>query len=268
MYDLIFLEEHGEIGLKLVKTRDDLKQEHISHESRRRMPRWQVNHWSVCHALFLVSRQVSDEAKSRYRIKLVIFKNFKCDLITSQEGYTTVRDYVCTAGYISTIAIPVHEAYQAGIVCDNYRGLLSDFILSSVTCLVLHSPCGVDPEHINKDQFPKLEVLENGLVYAEEEIGAIRRVDMDFFIWKLLSRNEDLASPTDGRFDESLIENASWIADEFALANIPSLTERKYSIHVKVLTDVSHGTNLDPYPLKSMYRKVQMPSFCRRRAVS
>ncbi|KAK5942113.1 hypothetical protein PMZ80_006066 [Knufia obscura] len=203
--------------------------------------KWKAFNWDVQRPLFCVCKQIRNEARDCFRIEVTISRTLRCHATKRDTGEVCVKRFLRADGReIEWDGSPT----EPGVLNDDYRGLLNGFLRRSVVKLSLWNKFGVDGAHINREQFPNLEVLiVESLVRPEfvEEVteGRIYEPELEAGPSYRLKKRETPFDVKAGKFDAMLVVQAKTIANEHTMTRMPSLKDRGFKILMEVRCHIS-----------------------------
>ena len=144
-------------------------------ESRKnREFRWAPMEYDFDHSLFLTCKEVRREALDSFRITFSITKRMRAKCVRDERGKLVPVRFIRKNDEGLYHWTELDEAIPDGVINDDYRQLLSPQVREHINVLNLNSYHGLNCDHINKDQFPRLELI------AVEEIIDTRLWDFEY----------------------------------------------------------------------------------------
>lgn len=209
-----------------------------------RPPKWDIARWEFGHPLFSVSKQIRREAVLQYPVRLTISRLARCKLKNNGNNSFELHSFI-TCDHDNPNIIP-DETLQAGVGSDDYRSLLSDFMRCSIKRVHLDSLYGLDGRYFNKEQFSNLNLasiealIEKPINYSDEDIF---EVQMKSWLKYFLQKDEHPWEIKAGKYDRAFIAEATRMADELTIRNMPDFEARGFAIQIQAQVCVYAGLN-------------------------
>lgn len=212
----VFREVRGEIGLELGSDYPG-SQPHPLHlweyplttaeAEAEETRRWSSYEYEIYHPLCSTSRQIRQESIEGFQIKLTIWRR------------KWIKD-----------------------IKDDYRYLLSDWVRHCIRELHLCSTNSLQGDFINRQQFPRLNLVvvkalvmecmpENTNLFTITELIRVEP-RLDRSVRYRLEQNDTAVDVRSGKRDKILVAMAKDMASKYTLVNVPSLSVRRYEIHL------------------------------------
>ena len=211
--------------------------------------RWQVKRSGTYHPLFLTCKQLRDEASEVFRIQLAIFKNIAAVFVKDERGTLMPIQFLESYNRQAYEWDGQAGSLQPAITDDDYRLLVSPWILERVDELSLWSINGLNGDYINREQFPHLKsVVVRALVQTrppgERGPDLSHRQEMrlkykTFYNLKEGETPHDVRLCRGGKYNRMFVKQAKALADEHTMQNVPPLDERGFRIFIKIWVEIT-----------------------------
>ncbi|KAK5936966.1 hypothetical protein PMZ80_010715 [Knufia obscura] len=184
---------------------------------------FEIGQWDVLHPLLITSKQIRNEARECFRLRLELCRVDHCGVFRKDNAGQS---------WLSEDSVP------GGVPLDDYTLILNDFLRKSVSMItIVQSTNGVDGEYFNKRQFSNLEVLEvSALLSLNEELPVADDYyspRIDPCIFHSLNTGITFDDVKNGRHNGEIAQSIREHADKYTIMRLPSLAERGFRVTIR-----------------------------------
>ena len=203
---------------------------------------WSITRIDMNPPLLLVSQQIRAEALPRFPIELQVVRDLpiECDQIARRPGVPRRLKSV----YGRWMGMDLNDLnLPPAAFRDDFRYLYSQRVRQSIVTLRLYSIIGFDFRHINKTQFPKLQLVAFDGLISDAEIFTNEKdffiPSLDTYVYYDLIEGESPWDVRAGKSDEKLLLLAKRWADWCTTTEVPPRRNRGFRMHVTARVGIS-----------------------------
>lgn len=243
IYNFLFTDEHGLIHIELLRK---YNASDISSWRACCLPRWHASNWIVYHPIFFVSKHIKHEAEICYHVEFKVSRDSLCQMRKVTKAGNSSLEVYTIYGHAGQSFSPDkkcawHMPAQIGVYEDDFRKLLRPSLRFLIKHIRLHSVYGCDGRFINREQFPRLELVTIGslvkyrgsrLVMGQYTVGTfetLNRIDLGG-----LKAGETCAEAKADAYDDKFVSEILSSAKWFTFRHLEQSSQRAFPIHLMV----------------------------------